>query len=230
MRTHRTWARALALVATLTLVAAACGDDDDGATDTTGSDAVEQTTVGGDDSGDTGSGTSDGMGGDSAAEPLGEACGEIPADGEGSSAGMADDPTATAASNNPLLSTLVSAVTAADLGDTLNDTSASYTVFAPFNGAFDELDPAVLEGLTTDPAQQDALTDILTYHVHAGEKLDIDALAEAGTLEMVNGGTVEVEASGDTLMVNGEAMVVCGNVTTANATVHIIDTVLMPDA
>ena len=77
----------------------------------------------------------------STAEPVGEACGEIPTDGEGSSAGMADDPTATAASNNPLLSTLVAAVGAADLGDTLNDTSALQTVFAPFNGAFDKLDP-----------------------------------------------------------------------------------------
>ena len=47
---------------------------------------------------------------------------------------------------------------------------------------------------------------------------------------MVNGDTVEIEASGDTLEINGESMVICGNVTTANATVHIIDTVLMPPA
>ena len=89
-----------------------------------------------------------------AAEPVGEACGEIPTDGEGSSAGMADDPTATAASNNPLLSTLVAAVGAADLGDTLNDTSASYTVFAPYNGAFDKLDPATVEGPDDGPGAE----------------------------------------------------------------------------
>ena len=178
---------------------------------------------------DNGTNTTTGNSSDMA-KPVGEACGQIPADGQGSSAGMADDPTATAASNNPLLSTLVAAVGAADLGDTLNDTSASYTVFAPYNGAFDKLDPATVEALTTDPAQKDALTDILTYHVYAGEKMDVDALAEAGSLEMVNGDTVEIEASGDTLEINGESMVICGNVTTANATVHISDTVLMPPA
>jgi uncharacterized surface protein with fasciclin (FAS1) repeats len=218
MRTKKTWITLVALLASFTLIAAACGDDDSG--DAAAGDTTEETTAPADDS----------MNDEDAAmaEPIGEACGEIPSDGEGSSAGMADDPTATAAGNNPLLSTLVAAVGAADLGDTLNDTSASYTVFAPFNGAFDKLDPAVVEGLTTDPAQKDALTDILTYHVYAGEKLDVDALAEQGTLEMVSGGTVQIEASGDTLQVNGESMVICGNVTTANATVHIIDTVLMP--
>jgi uncharacterized surface protein with fasciclin (FAS1) repeats len=221
MRTRKPWKALLALLAAFTLIAAACGDDDDGGD--TAAESTEQTTAPADDS------MSEEPASDMA-EPVGEACGEIPSDGEGSSAGMADDPTATAASNNPLLSTLVAAVGAADLGDTLNDTSAEYTVFAPFNGAFEKLDPAVVEGLTTDPAQKDALTDILTYHVHAGGKLDVDALAEAGELEMVNGGTVTIEESGDTLEVNGESMVICGNVTTANATVHIIDTVLMPDA
>jgi uncharacterized surface protein with fasciclin (FAS1) repeats len=220
---RKPWMTLVALLAAFTFFAAACGDDDDSpaAGDTTPTTAAPTTDAPADDAmGDS----------PDAAEPVGEACGEIPSDGEGSSAGMADDPTATAASNNPLLSTLVAAVGAADLGDTLNDTSASYTVFAPFNGAFEKLDPAVVEGLTTDPAQKDALTDILTYHVYAGEKMDVDALAEAGSLEMVNGDTVEIEASGDTLEINGESMVICGNVTTANATVHVIDTVLMPPA
>ena len=215
---RKPWMTLVALLAAFTFFAAACGDDDNSpaAGDTTPTtDAPAGTTMG--DSSDV-------------AKPVGEACGQIPADGQGSSAGMADDPTATAASNNPLLSTLVAAVGAADLGDTLNDTSASYTVFAPFNGAFDKLDPATVDALTTDPEQKDALTDILTYHVHAGDKMDVDALAEAGTLDMVNGDTVEIEASGDTLKINGESMVICGNVTTANATVHIIDTVLMPPA
>jgi len=216
---RKPWMTLVALLAAFTFVAAACGDDDDApaAGDTTPTTAAPADDTMGDSP-------------DTAAEPVGAACGEIPTDGEGSSAGMADDPTATAASNNPLLSTLVAAVGAADLGDTLNDTSASYTVFAPYNGAFDKLDPATVEALTTDPAQKDALTDILTYHVYAGEKMDVDALAEAGSLEMVNGDTVEIEASGDTLEINGESMVICGNVTTANATVHIIDTVLMPPA
>jgi uncharacterized surface protein with fasciclin (FAS1) repeats len=214
---RKPWMTLVALLAAFTFIVAACGDDDEPSA--SGDNTTTETTAPADDAmGDSGN----------TAEPVGAACGEIPTGGEGSSAGMADDPTATAASNNPLLSTLVAAVGAADLGDTLNDTSAEYTVFAPFNGAFDKLDPATVEALTTDPAQKDALTDILTYHVYGGGKMDVDALAEAGSLEMVNGDTVEIASSGDTLEINGESMVICGNVTTANATVHIIDTVLMP--
>jgi uncharacterized surface protein with fasciclin (FAS1) repeats len=214
---RKPWMTLVALLAAFTFFAAACGDDDE---PSASGDTTETTAPADDAMGDSGE----------MVDPVGEACGEIPTDGAGSSAGMAEDPTATAASNNPLLSTLVAAVGAADLGDTLNDTSAEYTVFAPINSAFDKLDPAVVEGLTTDPAQKDALTDILTYHVYGGGKLDIDALAEMGELEMVNGDSVEIAASGDTLEVNGESVVVCGNVTTANATVHLIDTVLMPPA
>ena len=217
-RTHpemkKTWMTLLALMACLSLVAAACGDDE---SDSSGSGGGSETTE------------ESASGGGDAPQPVGEACGEIPTEGEGSSAGMADDPTATAASNNPILSTLVDAVTAAELGDTLNDTSADYTVFAPFNGAFEKIPADDLAGLL-EPEMKDTLTDILTYHVFAGEKLDIDALAEKGSLEMVNGDTVEVAAEGDTLTVNGETMVICGNVTTANATVHVIDTVLTPPA
>jgi uncharacterized surface protein with fasciclin (FAS1) repeats len=216
---RKTWMTMAALLAVCTLFAAACGSDGDSAA----ASKTTPTTAQADGGTDTTMG-----GGPDMVKPVGAACGQIPAKGQGSSAGMAADPTATAASHNPLLSTLVAAVGAADLGDTLNDTSASYTVFAPFNGAFDKLDPATVKALTTDPSQKDALTNILTYHVHAGAKMDIAQLAKAGTLEMVNGDTVKIEASGDTLKINGQSMVICGNVTTANATVHIIDTVLMP--
>jgi uncharacterized surface protein with fasciclin (FAS1) repeats len=214
---RKPWMTLVALLAAFTFVVAACGDDSDS---NASSDTTAKTSAPADDT--MGDSSSD------MATPVGAACDQIPADGAGSSAGMAEDPTATAASNNPLLSTLVAAVGAADLGDTLNDTSAEYTVFAPYNGAFDKLDPATVEALTTDPAQKDALTDILTYHVYAGAKLDIDQLADKGTLKMVNGDSIDIAASGDTLEINGESMVICGNVTTANATVHLIDTVLMP--
>jgi uncharacterized surface protein with fasciclin (FAS1) repeats len=226
MRTKKPWMTFLALLAALSLVAAACGDDEDSAD--TGSDDTEQTTEA-----DSGSDTTadDGMSEEPAegdvAEPVGEACSAIPADGEGSSAGMADDTAGTAASNNPVLSTLVEAVTAADLVDALNTPDAEYTIFAPANAAFEKIPAEDLEAVLADT---EMLTDILTYHVYDGGKMDAEALAGESELTMLNGDTVEIAADGDTLTINGESMVICGNVTTSNATVHIIDTVLMPPA
>ena len=144
---------------------------------------------------------------------------------------MAADPAATAASNNPLLSTLVAAVTAADLGDALNDTSAEYTIFAPINSAFDALPEGTVESLTTDPAMKETLANILQQHVVEG-KMSIDDLIAAGEVTALNGGTDTIEADGDTATVVGgsgnPATIVCGNVATANATVQLIDAVLMP--
>jgi uncharacterized surface protein with fasciclin (FAS1) repeats len=157
-------------------------------------------------------------------EQFGAGCAAVPADGEGSFSGMADDPVATAASNNPVLSTLVTAVTAANLGDTLNSAEA-ITVFAPTNDAFEALDPATLEAALADPTG--LLTTVLTYHV-VGGRLSPDQLA--GTHETLQGGTIEVEGSGESFTVNGDANVICGNVQTANATVYIIDGVLLPPA
>ena len=97
--------------------------------------------------------------------PFGAACAEVPTTGEGSVNGMADDPVATAASNNPLLSTLVSAVTAANLGDTLNSAD-NITVFAPANSAFEAIDQATLNAAMADPSG--LLTTVLTYHVVPG--------------------------------------------------------------
>lgn len=235
MRTKKPWMTLLALLASLSLIAAACGDDEDDAADT-GGDSTEQTTeadTGSDDTMADDPATTEGSddtmaeeGGD-VVEPVGPACAEIPADGEGSSAGMADDTAGTAASNNPVLSTLVDAVTAADLVDALNAPDAEYTIFAPANTAFEKIPAEDLDAVLADT---ELLTDILTYHVYDGGKMDADQLAEAGELTMLNGDTVEIAADGETLTINGEAMVVCGNVTTSNATVHIIDTVLMPPA
>ncbi|HEU5150062.1 MAG TPA: fasciclin domain-containing protein [Iamia sp.] len=235
MRTKKPWMTLLALLASLSLIAAACGDDEDDAADT-GGDSTEQTTEADTGSDDTMAddpatteGSDDTMAeeGGEAVEPVGPACAEIPADGEGSSAGMADDTAGTAASNNPVLSTLVDAVTAADLVDALNAPDAEYTIFAPANTAFEKIPAEDLDAVLADT---ELLTDILTYHVYDGGKMDADQLAEAGELTMLNGDSVEIAADGETLTINGEAMVVCGNVTTSNATVHIIDTVLMPPA
>jgi uncharacterized surface protein with fasciclin (FAS1) repeats len=158
-----------------------------------------------------------------AAAPSGAACAAVPTDGEGSVSGMADDPAATAASNNPLLSTLVAAVDAAGLVDTLNS-GGPFTVFAPINTAFDKIDPATLESVLADT---DALTGILTYHV-IPQQLGSADLA-GGSFATVNGAELSFAMVNDTLVINGgAAAVLCGDVPTANATVFLIDTVLMP--
>ena len=229
MRTKKPWLTLLGLLAVLTLVAAACGDDD---SDSASADDTEQsaddtdTTAAPDTTADDGMDPSAESEGD-VPEPIGEACSAIPADGEGSSAGMADDTAGTAASNNPVLSTLVSAVTAADLVDALNDPNAEYTIFAPANAAFEKIPADQLDAVLADT---ELLTDILTYHVYADGRLDADALAGESELTMLNGDSVEIAEDGESLTINGESMVICGNVTTSNATVHIIDTVLMPPA
>jgi uncharacterized surface protein with fasciclin (FAS1) repeats len=207
--THRL---AVGLVVALALTAAACGgDDDDNASSSNDTTAAPSTTS--DAMTDTTQAMSD--------APFGAACAQVPTTGEGSVGGMADDPVATAASNNPLLSTLVSAVTAANLGDTLNSAD-NITVFAPANSAFEALDPATLNAAMADPSG--LLTTVLTYHVVPERLTPADLAGEHETLE---GEKLTVTGSGEDFMVN-DASVVCGNVQTANATVYVIDGVLLP--
>ena len=118
------------------------------------------------------------------AGPTGPACASLPTEGEGSVEGMADDPAATAASNNPELSTLVAAVDAAELVDTLNG-EGPFTIFAPANSAFAKIPQADLDALLADP--QGALTDILTLHVVQGEQLSSADLVAAGTATAIAG-------------------------------------------
>lgn len=158
---------------------------------------------------------------DMAAEPFGAGCAAVPEDGKGSFAGMATDPVATAASNNPVLSTLVTAVGKAGLADTLN-TAKDITVFAPTNDAFAAVPKATLDAAMGDP--KGLLTKVLTNHVVQG-RLTPDQLA--GDHKTLAGTTITVEGSGEDFTV-GKAKVVCGNVQTANATVYIIDGVLLP--
>ncbi|MET4619097.1 putative surface protein with fasciclin (FAS1) repeats [Arthrobacter sp. 2762] len=145
-------------------------------------------------------------------------------DGAGSVVGMAQDPVAVAASNNPLLKTLTAAVSGklnpkVDLVSTLN--GSEFTVFAPVDDAFAKIDPSTIETLKTDDA---LLSKILTYHVVPGQ-LSPDQVI--GTHKTVQGGEVTVGGSKDALTVDG-ANVICGGVHTANATVYLIDSVLMP--
>lgn len=167
---------------------------------------------------------------DASAEVFGPACGEVPADGDGSFNGMVDDPVATAASANPLLQTLVAAVTAVDgLADTLNSQEA-LTVFAPFEGAFAEIPPEMLQGLL-DEAKQKAdkstLYTVLANHVLPANN---DPAAVVGEQDTLAGGTLTIEGDPESGMTVSDgtvtASVLCGNIPTANATVYVIDKVL----
>jgi uncharacterized surface protein with fasciclin (FAS1) repeats len=158
-----------------------------------------------------------------ASAPFGPGCAAVPTDpsNPGSFAAMAKVPVATAASGNPLLSTLVTAVKQAGLVDTLN-TAQNITVFAPTNDAFAKIPKADLDKVLADKA---TLTRILTYHVVPGRLAPAQL---AGTHKTLEGGELTVAGSGTSFTVNGNSSVVCGNVQTTNATVYVIDTVLMP--
>ncbi|ATZ28306.1 Cell surface lipoprotein MPB83 precursor [Streptomyces lavendulae subsp. lavendulae] len=155
-------------------------------------------------------------------QPFGPACAGVPKEGAGSFDGMAKDPVATAASNNPALSTLVTAVKKAGLVDTLNN-AKGITVFAPTNDAFAKIPKADLDKVLADKA---TLTKILTYHV-VGQSITPKQL-ENGSFDTLEKGKITTAGSDGSYKVNDTSNVVCGNVPTANATVYIVDTVLMP--
>ena len=207
-------AGSLGLAAALSVGAVACGSDNDSSSDTGG---ATETTMD--------SGTDTTMAADLTEANFGPGCAAVPTSGAGSFEGMAEEPAATAASNNPALSTLVSAVQAAGLVDTLNG-EGPFTIFAPTNDAFAEIPEETLNALLADPSGD--LTEILTYHVSSGNSWNAEELAEAGTIPTVQGEDLEIAAEGETIEINGSAAVVCGNVEVANGTVQIIDSVLMP--
>ncbi|MEV2279048.1 fasciclin domain-containing protein [Nocardiopsis sp. NPDC049922] len=202
-----------ASAAVLALGLTACGGT--GGEETTDSASPEETQ----ETQETGEETTGDM---TATEAFGPGCAAVPEDGAGSFEGMAQDPVATAASNNPVLSTLVTAVGEADLVDTLNS-AEDITVFAPTNEAFAAIPEEDLNALLAD---QEQLTEVLTYHVVEGRQSPADL--ENGAFTSLQGGEVTAEGSGEDFTVNGDARVVCGDVQTANATVYIVDTVLMP--
>lgn len=207
-----------AAAAALAFGLTACGGMDDGAEEAPEMGDAEETSENGD--GMEEEGSDGGM--ETAGENFGPGCADVPEDGEGSFEGMAQEPVATAASNNPLLSTLVGAVEEADLVDTL-DSAEDITVFAPSNDAFDEIPQEDMDALMAD---QDQLTEVLTYHVVEGRHAPEDL--EDGTFTSLQGGEVTTSGSGEEFTVDEDAEVVCGNVQTSNATVYIIDSVLMP--
>ena len=137
------------------------------------------------------------------------------------------------AQGNPQLSTLVTAVTAAGLGETLSGTGP-FTVFAPSNDAFAKVDKATLDGLL-QPASKGVL---LTYHVVAGNvksgdlaKMIVDGKGTA-TIKTLNGGNLKGSMAGDKIVLTdakgGKSTVTEADVVASNGTVHVVDTVLMP--
>ena len=201
--------------AALALFGAACGSSDMASSGSSSTAAAPTTTA------------SSAAAMDPARDLVGPGCADyakqVPS-GAGSVSGMAADPVAVAASNNPLLKTLVDAVSGklnpkVNLVSTLN--GAEFTVFAPVDSAFAKIDAATIEKLKTDDA---LLTKILTYHVVPGQISPDKIVGDQKTVET---GTVKVSGSKDALKVN-DANVICGGVHTANATVYLIDTVLIP--
>ena len=212
---HRTGGLA-AVALTLSLGLAACGGDAETATasgDATSEAPTEETPTeeAPEESTDASAGT------------FGAACGEVPSEGDGSFQGMATAPVASAASANPLLSTLVAAVGAAELVEPLNS-AEELTVFAPANPAFEAFTKKQLNGLLAD---KETLTAVLTHHVVAGRIAPEDL---TGEFETLNGDMITINGSGESATIGDDeqATILCGNVQTANATVYIIDTVQMP--
>ncbi len=140
-----------------------------------------------------------------------------------SDAPMADPGTIVdVAAGNPDFKTLVAAITAADLAETLSG-EGPFTVFAPTNEAFEALPAGVLDALLL-PANKDALVSILTYHVLPAEVMSADVTA--GEAKTVEGSTVKITTDGG-VMVNG-ASVVTPDVDASNGVIHAIDAVLVP--
>lgn len=142
------------------------------------------------------------------------------------------------AQGNTDLSTLVSAVTAADLGETLSG-AGPFTVFAPTNAAFEAVPKAARDELMS-PAGKNDLTGILTYHVVSGETMSpalITAIEGAGdkgyVLKTVNGATLTATLEGGNVVLadaaGNKATVTQADVDASNGVVHVIDKVLMPN-
>jgi uncharacterized surface protein with fasciclin (FAS1) repeats len=211
--------RTLLVAATgLTLVLSACSGDDAGES---GSSPTAS----------AGTSTAETSAAPAADEPFGPGCASLPVDGEGSLAGMADDPLITAATNSQVLTALVQAVSAASLTESLNS-QQNITVLAPADTAFESVPADVRDPLMADLPR---LTAALTHHVIQGRLTPADL---AGRHTTLSNDQVTIERSGAGFTVSADqtltgaapASVICGNVRTANATVYIIDQVLTPPA
>ena len=221
MRTTKRIAAAAAIVSALTMTAACGGGSSSDSSSDKSSSAAPSSKA---------AAPSSSAAADPAADLVGPGCAayakQVP-NGSGSVKGMAADTVAVAASNNPLLKTLTAAVSGkynpkVNLVDTLN--GGKFTVFAPVDSAFAKLPKPTLKLLST-PKGAKALQTVLTYNVVAGQ-MSPDQIA-GKTLKTVEGEKLTISGSADTLKAQ-KATVICGGVKTANATVYLIDSVMMP--
>jgi uncharacterized surface protein with fasciclin (FAS1) repeats len=229
---------AAGVMAALTVTAGACSNAQGPATGSEGSNAPPA--AGAPAAPNPGATPPAGSGVTKASDMFGALCDTIPKDGASSAQEMANEPVATAVSNNPLLSspdpavaTLAKSVTAANLADTLNSAPA-LTVFAPANAAFqvyERNNPGALNQLATAPdatSPEGRLANILKYHV-VGQRYDAAGLVQAGSLDSLEGAKITIGGTAAAPTVNG-AQVACGNIPTKNATVFVITQVLSPPA
>ncbi|AZS88773.1 fasciclin domain-containing protein [Streptomyces griseoviridis] len=156
-------------------------------------------------------------------KPFGPGCSSLPSSGNGSTAEMVKARVVTAAEQNPDLSMLVSAIKQAGLTDSLNNAKDS-TVFAPTNAAFHKLGKAKVAALLKDKVE---LKKVLSYHVVEKKEIKPSELAN-GSFTTLEGSKLTTSGSGDSYKVNGTAPITCGNISTANAKVYLVDGILMP--
>ncbi|WP_225851057.1 fasciclin domain-containing protein [Streptomyces sp. HPF1205] len=154
--------------------------------------------------------------------PFGPGCSSLPKTGAGSAAVMAKQKVVAAATGNAQLSTLVSYVNSAKLANTL-DSSNNITLFAPTNAAWQKLSSSERTNLKNNPTQ---LKKALLYHV-VNQPVTKAELPN-GSFTTLEGSKLTTSGSGTTFKVNNTANIVCGDIKTANATVYLVDTVLMP--
>jgi len=152
---------------------------------------------------------------------FGPDCGMVPATGMGSFHGMAMDPVVTAASHNPLLTSFAADVKAAGLVSDLNSMH-SFTVFAPANSAFSKLSHAEMSMMHGNAE----LAKILKHHIVSG-RVTPAKLASGMALTTLEGASLTGSKMGSVYEI-GKADVICGNIQTANATVYVINKVLVP--
>ena len=152
---------------------------------------------------------------------FGPDCGMVPATGMGSFHGMSMDPVVTAAAHNPLLSAFAADAKTARLATELNS-MRGITIFAPANSAFSKL-PSAAMSMMHNRAE---LAKILKYHIVSG-RVTAAELAHGMELKTLEGSQLKASKMGAVYEVNN-ARVICGNIQTANATVYIINKVLIP--
>lgn len=125
---------------------------------------------------------------------------------------------------NGSFKTLVAAVTAAELVETLSG-EGPFTVFAPLDDAFDALPDGTVESLV-EPDNKEKLQGILTYHVVAGKVMSTD-LSDGMVAKTVNGAEITIYLKDGKVLIN-DAEVVMADVDTDNGVIHVINKVLLP--